>query len=239
MKVYYDFHIHSGLSPCSDDDMTPNNIVNMAKIKDLNVIAVTDHNTCKNVEACIKVGKREGILVIPGMELQTKEETHVICLFNNLDSAILFDEYVYSKLPDIRNKPDIFGNQIIYNEYDEVIGIEEKLLLNSVDLTIDEVFYRVRELGGILIPAHVDKDSYSVIANLGFIPDYLDIKTVEYTNLKRLNKLIDDKILKNNYIFIKNSDAHSLGQISEKENYIDIEVLTMEEIIRFLKGLRY
>ncbi|SHE96639.1 PHP domain-containing protein [Caloramator proteoclasticus] len=221
MKLYYDFHIHTGLSPCADDDMTPNNIVNMAKIKELDVIAITDHNSCKNVEACLKVAEKVGMLVIPGMELQTKEEVHVLCLFKDLDSALCFQEFVYNRLPNIKNKPDIFGNQIIFNENDEIVGYEEKLLLNSADITIDEAFYRVKELGGQFIPAHIDKDTYSIISNLGFIPDYLDIKTLEYSSYEKINKLINSKLLKNTYILIKNSDAHNLGQISERENYIE------------------
>ncbi|WDC84842.1 phosphoesterase [Caloramator sp. mosi_1] len=154
------------------------------------------------------------------MELQTKEEVHVLCLFKDLEPALIFQEFVYDRLPNIKNKPEIFGNQIIYNENDEIVGYEEKLLLNSADITIDEAFYKVKELGGQFIPAHIDKDTYSIISNLGFMPDYLNITTIEYSKLDKVNKLIKNKILKDSYRLIKNSDAHNLGQISERENYI-------------------
>lgn len=235
MKIYYDFHIHTALSPCSDDDMTPNNIVNMAKIKELDVIAITDHNSCKNVEACMKVGTQVGILVIPGVEVQTKEEVHLVCLFRDLNTVYIFQEYADKKLPNISNKPNIFGNQIIYNEFDEAIGVEERLLLNSLDATIDEVFEKVKELDGVVIPAHIDKDTYSIISNLGFMPDYLDINTVEYSSFDKLQRLIKNKIVKNNLMFLKNSDAHNLGHISERENFLEVEELSIDAIIDRLK----
>lgn len=235
MKIYYDFHIHSALSPCSDDDMTPNNIVNMSKIKELDVIAITDHNSCKNIEACMKVGNEIGLLVIPGMELQTKEEVHSVCLFKDLEKALDFQEIVYKKLPNLKNKPSLFGNQIIYNENDEEIGKEEIMLLSSCDITLDEAYKKVKELGGVVIPSHVDKDAYSIISNLGFIPDYLDIKAVEYINYDKINKYIKLGMIKPDLKLIKSSDAHNLAAISERENYLEVDELNIEFILNLFR----
>ena len=120
MRLYYDLHINSSLSPCGDNDMTPNNIVNMAKLNELDIIAVTDHNTCRNCSAAIKVGEEVGLTVVPGMELTTSEDIHVVCLFPDLESAEKFDKYVYERLMKIPNEADIFGHQYVMNENDEI-----------------------------------------------------------------------------------------------------------------------
>ena len=125
MKINYDFHIHSCLSPCGDNDMTPQNIVNMAKIMGYDAIALTDHNTSRNCPAVMKVGEEVGITVIPGMDLCTAEEVHIVCLFPELQNALDFSDYVYSTLPPVKNRPSVFGDQLICNEQDEVIGTEE------------------------------------------------------------------------------------------------------------------
>ena len=116
MRLYYDFHIHSGLSPCGDNEMTPNNIVNIAKLYDLDVIALTDHNSALNCEAVMEAGKEIGLLVIPGMELCTSEEVHIVCLFPDLKSAVKFSDYIHSTLPPIRNKPTVFGEQLVFDK---------------------------------------------------------------------------------------------------------------------------
>lgn len=222
MEVFADLHIHTALSPCGDSDMTPNNIVNMAKLKGLEVIAITDHNSCENAEACIGAASESGITVIPGMELQTKEDIHVVCLFNSLDDAYSFQEFVYKRLPHVKNRPDIFGEQIIIDRYDNIIGYNEKMLLSSTDISFDEAFKIVKEINGLFIPAHVDRDSYSVLYNLGFIPDYLDIKLLEYNSEENLQLLIKKGILNDRYKYIKSSDAHYLHQILERNEAIVI-----------------
>ena len=111
MKLYYDLHIHSALSPCGDMDMTPNNIVNMSIIKGLDIIAVSDHNSVGNVRSCLKVAERSDLVVVPAMEVETSEEVHVLCLFPDIESAEKMAEQVYAALGDIKNRPEIFGDQ--------------------------------------------------------------------------------------------------------------------------------
>lgn len=229
--LYYDFHIHSCLSPCGDKDMTPNNIVNVAKLEGLDVIAVSDHNTIRNVEAAMKVGETSNIRVIPGMEVETAEEVHILTLYPDLKSAKYAAEIVYDALPSVKNRPEIFGEQIIMNENDESVGIEEKLLISPTTLTIEKLFDVVESAGGLFVPAHVDRHSYSVLTNLGFIPDNLDIKNVE------VSKKVDDiKAYLNNrkelkeYGIFRNSDAHYLWDISIKEAFLNIQ--SIEEIFK-------
>ena len=122
IPLYYDLHIHSCLSPCGDDDMTPANLVGMAAVKGLDVIALTDHNSCRNCAAAMRHGEICGVTVIPGMELTTSEEVHVVCLFPSLENAMSFDQFVYERILPIQNRPDIFGRQQILDEQDQVTG---------------------------------------------------------------------------------------------------------------------
>lgn len=236
MKIYVDFHIHSALSPCGDNDMTPNNIVNMAKIKGLDAIAITDHNSCENVAACVEVGIRNNLIVIPGMELQTKEDVHSICLFKSVEDAMEFQNFVYRNLTYKINKDDVFGHQLVCDINDEIVGINERMLLISSEISFDDAFYNVKDLGGVFIPAHVDRDSYSVITSLGFIPDYLGIKCLEYYSEQKLTNLISAGIIKGNYKFIQSSDAHYLQDILERDFLIEVTEYSIEGILNYLNN---
>lgn len=238
MKIYADLHIHTALSPCGDDNMTPNNIVNMSKLKGLGAIAITDHNSCENVEACIGAALESGLIVIPGMELQTKEDIHIVCLFSSIEKAYDFQEYVYKHLPSIKNRPDIFGDQIIFDSSDKIIGHNEKMLLSSTDISFDEAFEVVKGLGGLFIPAHIDRDSFSILYSLGFIPDYLDIKVLEYCSEENKKLLFNRGMISNRYRYIKSSDAHYLHQILEGDEAIGIENIHSEnDVTEILKSL--
>ena len=151
--------------------MSVSNIVNMAKIKGLDIIALTDHNSCKNCPAFLSAAKREGIRAIPGMEINTSEEVHAICLFRELDRAMAFDKYVYDRLPDIENRREIFGEQLLVDEWDNVTGHAEKLLINASTVSFFDLRDLMKSYSGVYFPAHIDRGSFSVISNLGFIPD--------------------------------------------------------------------
>ena len=158
--LYYDFHIHSALSPCGDNDMTPNNIVNMAMISGLDAIAVSDHNSVGNVRAVMEVGKRCGISVVPGMEVETAEEVHTLTLYPTIEAAEFVAGEIYKALPDIRNRPEIFGEQRIMDADDNIIGYEERLLISPASISLQELFDLVLSVNGLFIPAHVDRHSY-------------------------------------------------------------------------------
>lgn len=229
MKLYYDLHIHSALSPCGDNDMTPNNIVNMSVLKGLDVIAVTDHNSCGNVRAVMRAAEGK-ILAIPAMEVETSEEVHVVCYFADIASCEEMGRVVFERLPDIKNRTDIFGNQYYMDENDEIVGEEERLLVNATSMDIYSVFENVKKLGGVAVPAHIDRTSCSVLSNLGFIPPDLTVDTVEITK-KNLERMTRDY---NKYNIITNSDAHYLENISEAENHINLLSKTTKEVLAFL-----
>lgn len=211
---FYDLHIHSCLSPCGDNDMTPNNIVGMAAISGLDIIAITDHNTCKNAPAVLSVAEEAGILAIPGMELCTAEEAHVVCLFETLEGAMEFDRYIYDNMPHIPNKPEIFGEQRILNAGDELTGTLEDLLLVASFVGADEVKSLCERYGGTAFPAHVDRDSYSVTAALGSIPPeggYTFAEVTREADLEEVTALYPE--LRGMGI-VRDSDSHYLDTLA-------------------------
>jgi PHP family Zn ribbon phosphoesterase len=224
-ELYYDLHIHSCLSPCGDEDMTPANIVGMAKLKGLDVIALTDHNTCGNCAAVMTAGKAQGLLVLPGMELCTSEEIHVVCLFKELCGALEFSKRVYSVLPEIKNRADIFGEQTIIDENDNILGHEERLLINAAGISIDDVSGLLSEFGGVAFPAHIDKVSNGIIGVLGTFPQTAGFKAAELSSACDKDVFLNSHKEISNLTFLKNSDAHYLWQISERENSVDINSL--------------
>lgn len=221
--LYYDFHIHSALSPCGDVDMTPNNIVNMAALSGLDAIAVSDHNSVKNVRAAIAAGKKAGITVVPAMEAETEEEVHVLTLFPTAEAAEEAAAAVYKAMPMIKNRPEIFGEQLIMDAEDNVVGIEEKLLITPAEMSLGKLFDTVKSVGGIFVPAHVDRHSYSVLTNLGFIPNDLDIRTIEISRKTTdVNAYLESRSELKKYAVLRNSDAHYLADISERDAFLDI-----------------
>ena len=218
MSAYtYDLHIHSCLSPCGDDDMTPANIAGMAAIKGLDVIALTDHNACRNCPALMAAAEEYGVLAIPGMEINTSEEVHAVCLFPTLEAALNFDGYVYDRLMKFPNKAEIFGKQQIYNQEDQVEGEEENMLINSADISFDRLWELVQSYGGVMFPAHIDKGANSLIANLGFVPPDSRFTTAEVKDLKKLHQLRRENPYLEKCKIISNSDAHYLEHINEPD----------------------
>ena len=227
----YDLHIHSCLSPCGDDDMTPANIAGMAALKGLEAVALTDHNTCRNCPAFMAAAREYGVLAVPGMEINPSEEVHAVCLFPNLEAALCFDSYVYGKLIRFPNNEAIFGKQQIYNEQDQVCGTEPNLLINATEISFDGLWELVRSYGGVMFPAHVDKTANSLIANLGFIPPDSRFRTAEVKDLKKLHQLQKDNPYLDKCRIISNSDAHYLEHMNEPELTLQVEEKTVQGII--------
>lgn len=233
-KLYYDLHIHSCLSPCGNDDMLPSNIVGMSSIKGLNIIALTDHNSCKNCYAAMKIGQNYNITVIPGMELATAEEVHVICLFKNIHNAMEFDKYVYDRLPDVKNQENIFGNQQIVDENDNITATVPKLLINATSITFDSLDELIPQFNGIFIPAHIDKNSYSLISNLGFFPPESKFKAAEVVHPETVKLLSETNPYLKKCKIISDSDAHYLQDINEAKNFIYTDDNTINSIFKAL-----
>jgi Predicted metal-dependent phosphoesterases (PHP family) len=239
-KVAIDLHIHSILSPCGEEEMTPNNIVNMALIKELDFIAVTDHNSAKNLPAIIAVAKKlaketaSGLCILPGIEVTTKEEAHILAYLPTLEAAMALDALIYRHLPDINNEKELFGPQIIMDENDQVIGEVDKLLISATDIGVDQLWQIVTDLGGVLVPAHIDRKSYSIIASLGFIPPELDIKTCEVSKKESFEQVLKDFRFFKTYQFIHGSDAHQLEDIAEREYFLNLPDMRRQTLIDYL-----
>ncbi|MFI3325646.1 MAG: PHP domain-containing protein [Clostridia bacterium] len=231
MKYNYDLHIHSCLSPCGDLDMTPNNTVNMAHILGCDILGLSDHNTAKNLPAFYAVAKELGVLLVPAMELCTLEEAHVLCLFDSVKGAMDFDKYVYEKIPPIKNKEKIFGEQVVMNENDEVVAHEERLLITAADISCTEIVELLKGFGGVAIPAHVDKSSYSLMASLGDIPVEYGFETIELSSKTNKEDFLKTNSSLKNLNFITNSDAHYLENMSENMAQIELESLDLKSFI--------
>jgi len=222
-KYYYDLHIHSCLSPCADDDMTPNNIAGMAALKGLQILALTDHNSCKNCPAFFEACKRQGIIPIAGMELSTAEDIHIVCLFESLDDAMRFDKEIEGHLPDIENRADIFGNQLILDGEDELIGEEKKLLISSTDLWLGDAVELARKYGAHVHPAHIDRESNGIIAILGdFPPDYA-FDCLEFNDHNNILGINQKYPYSRNKTVVVSSDAHHLWDINEADHFFEID----------------
>ncbi len=243
-KFYYDLHIHSCLSPCGDDDSTPDSILGMGELNELNLMALTDHNSVKNAPAFFKAAERHNITAVAGMELTTAEDIHALCLFETLEGAQEFErELSQFKIP-FKNDSKIFGNQLVVDENDEVIAVEENLLINATMLSLEEAPEIVSRFGGICIPAHIDRESNGVIAVLGAFPETPKFNLAELNKRENLDKYAE-LISFPKERFIINSDAHYLWDIKEKEDFLELDVdlnASGEEIrkalFHFLRGAK-
>ena len=220
---YYDLHIHSCLSPCADDDMTPGNIAGMGSINGLQIMALTDHNTCGNCPPFMDACRKFGIVPVPGMELTTAEEVHLICLFPSLDEAMPFGDTVRKRIMPIKNKPEIFGNQYFTDGNDEVCGSEDILLMSATDIDISEAIKLVGEHGGVCYPAHIDRPSNGIIAMLGDVPDFYKFKCVEFNDGNNEKEYREKYPSIKDCFSVNNSDAHQLWKINEADNSLEIE----------------
>lgn len=257
MKCFYDLHIHSCLSPCSDDDMTPNNIVNMSVLKGLHLIAVSDHNAVDHVRTVMALGAEAGLVVVPAMELCTSEEIHLLCLFPTAEAAETVAAKLYEGVAVPTNRPDIFGHQWVLDAADQPVREEPNMLLAASGLDVDAALTAVRAVGGVVVPAHVDRDAYSMEATLGMVPPEYGLRVVEASkgafplltpldgmSHLLLNSPVDAAQAPGNghetLPCLVNSDAHHLWDISEPEHAVALSECTIPallETLRLGKGL--
>lgn len=217
-------------------DMTPNNIVGMSKLLGLNIIALTDHNSSLNCEAVMKLGEENGLCVIPGMELTTMDEIHVVCLFPTLKKALEFNDYVKEHQMQLQNRADIYGRQVVMDENDNEIDEESNLLILATDISISNINELVSSFGGVCYPAHINRDSMSVLAVLGEIPPECDFTTVEVSSSGDIEKLKAMHPVLNDMLIVKNSDAHYLENMKDAQNYFELEKLSVESVLEVLKN---
>ena len=229
MRLYCDLHIHSCLSPCGDELMTPNNIAGMAMLKGLDAIAVADHNSARNLPALEKTCAAMGVVLLPAMELTTAEEAHLLSYFPDVAGALAFSEEIHACLPPIPNRPELFGRQAVLDENDEEIGTEELLLLSALSLSLDELVERIYARGGAAVPAHINRGSNGVLGALGFLP------AAPFDALEVARSLPCPMDL-SGWRVTHSSDAHQLENISERDFYLHTEEISARAVLRWLKG---
>ncbi len=230
-----DLHIHTVLSPCADLSMGPKNIVEASLQHGIELIAITDHNSCDNVQAVYDVGQKEGLTVIPGMEVYTREEAHMICLFETIKADLAFQEIIYEHLPDGDNDIDWYGHQYIVDAKEHILGECPRLLGMPTNLPVQDVLQAVNRLGGCVFPAHIDRKANSLLRVLGFIPNNWPIHAVEIHN-DFDTAVQEHRFLKNTpYSIIRSSDAHFIEQIGQKHTWFKLEEPTFRQVHLALK----
>ena len=229
-KFFADLHVHTALSPCAGDSATPPNIVASAIENGMQMIAVTDHNSAENVGAVVKCGKLHGLKVIPGMEVASREEAHMLCLLNTVESALELQKIIYAALPDAPNRPDYFGRQLVMDGEGTVTGECMRLLMGAADLSIDAIMREVHRLGGLAIAAHVDRPSFSIIANLGMVPPGAQLDAVEISATLTKEEAIARFPSIEGFPVIAGSDAHFPQAIGSNPTLFLLEKMDLEDI---------
>ena len=221
-RYAYDLHIHTCLSPCGDNEMTPPNIANMAYVKGLDLIAVTDHNSAKNARAVMNAARDLPLTVIPGAELTTAEEIHVVCLLPDADSAEAFDRELETHMPQIPNQPDYFGDQLLMDENENVTGTFPWLLPNALDLSIDAVPALCEKFGGVCFPAHIDRPANGILAVFGLLPDTPVFPTLEVHDPEKFFADPANEAYRAEHRVLTSSDAHRLGEMAEAAHFLEL-----------------
>lgn len=209
-SLRYDLHIHSALSPCADDEMTPATIAGFCKLSGADVIAVCDHNSALNLPALAECCKAYELGFIPGIEVNTQEEIHLLCYFPSVERALEMSDIIYKALPDFKADRYIWGQQLIMNENDEIVGEVEKLLTNACSLDIYDATKLCRDLGGYAIPAHIEKSSYSITSVLGMVPPDLGFSVVEAHMPHKLEPMMELGTVPKDLMVLSSSDAHAI-----------------------------
>lgn len=233
--LFADLHIHTVLSACAEVEMIPPFIIRRARELGLGLIAITDHNSAENVAAVMQAAEGSGITVLPGMEVQTREEVHLLTLFDTVEQVLAWQAEVYAHLPDLKNDEEHFGAQFVVDATGEYVGTNERLLATSTDLSLEAVVTGAQALGGLVIPAHVDRQSFSLLANLGFIPPGLDLPAVEIFRWSREAEVRQRFPQLEGYTLIRNGDAHRLNEMGARAMF-KIAAPTVAELTLALRG---
>ena len=231
MKIA-DLHTHTQLSPCASLEMSPQAIVKQAKKRHIDILGISDHNTTRQVALVKKLAEKEGIYVLQGVEINTKEEVHCLCFFPSAKELNTFQKYIDQHLPHIQNRPDLFGDQVQVNEAEEIVYEEKLFLLGALNQSIEEVENKVHHLNGLFIPAHINRKHYGLCHQLGFVPPWLNYDALEIHPAMPLVSELPD----NGVRILYNSDAHHPDEIGQRSNKMDIEVCSWEHIYQWINA---
>ncbi|NOZ25780.1 MAG: PHP domain-containing protein [Nitrospirae bacterium] len=234
LRVYRtDLHIHTCLSPCAELDMTPARVVSTAVEEGLDIIAVTDHNTAENLPAAVRAGA--GITVIPGMELTTAEEVHILALFPDIDAVMRLQDMVYEDLPTTANERILY-EQVVVNEKDEVVRFNDRVLMDATGIGVEEAVGIIHGLGGISVACHIDRDAFGILAQLGFIRDSLGFDALEISYRTDRERASRTFAMYSGYPWITSSDAHHVTDIGRAATEFMMKDASFEEIVLALSG---
>jgi PHP family Zn ribbon phosphoesterase len=230
-----DLHIHTFLSPCGDLSMSPQNIVDKALEKGLDIIGITDHNSTRQANLVQQIGEENGLFVLAGCEITSKEEAHCLAFFETEEQRLqmqnIFDKY----LPNIPNDEKRFGYQIVVDKNEEIVYEEPKLLISALDFSLDEVYSIVHDIGGICIPAHVDKKTTSLMSQLGFVPPEIKADALELTKFMETDKFLKLFPYLKKFKFLHNSDAHFIDVVGERYTEMELPRRSFKNIKNWLK----
>lgn len=233
-----DLHVHSCLSPCGSLEMTPRTVARRAKQMGLACVGITDHNSAENLPGMLEAGRREGLYFLPGMEVTTAEEVHVLGFFRSVEQAFSLQELVYRHLPAGENLEDLFGTQVVANAEDEVEGINRRLLMGATDLNLEQTVQAIHQRGGLAVAAHVDREGFGILGQLGFIPGDLAIDALEVSWRMPLEEAPQQLSLHGAWAWITGSDAHHLDELGRASVRLLVERLCWEEFWMAMKGER-
>ncbi len=231
-----DLHIHTVLSPCGSLEMSPRNIIQQALEKGIDIIGITDHNSTRQCQAVVNEAVKSGITVFCGAEVTTKEEVHCLAFFENFDILKAFQDYLDNHLPEIMNNPDIFGYQVVVDEEENIVFEEARLLISGLNQSIDQLEAEIHKLGGIFIPAHVNRPKYSLISQLGFIPPDLRADAFELSKHVETEEFLKKYPYLRGKTFVRNSDAHHPETIGESFTILVMEEATIAEFRMALRN---
>jgi 3',5'-nucleoside bisphosphate phosphatase len=231
-----DLHIHTLLSPCGDLGASPKNIVQKAAETGLNIIGITDHNSTRHCRLISKLAGEHGIMVLPGAEVTSQEEAHCLTFFPDFQALDFFQDYLDKHLPDFANDPDRFGYQVQVDEDENIIYQENRLLISAISQDTEQIEKTVHSLGGLFIPAHINRQTYSIISQLGFIPEDLYYDALEISRHTTKEKFVQQYSYLITKSFIQSSDAHFIKDIGTATTKFWLEKCNFEEIKMALHG---
>ena len=228
-KFRADLHIHSCLSPCGDDEMKPRAVVNQALSMGLDMIAICDHNSAENIAAFVSAGSERGLAVIPGMEVTSKEEIHLLTLFDKQEDCMVLQALIDQNLPG-ENVEEVFGYQTVVNEKDETIGTNKKMLIGATLLSLEQIVSMVGSLRGVIIASHIDRQAFSLLGQLGFIPEGISLDGLEISSRTSQEEAQKRFHAYRHYPFVRFSDAHYLEDIGKNSTCFLLAQTTSAEI---------
>ena len=224
-----DLHIHSCLSPCGDEEMRPRAVMNQVTATGLDIIAICDHNSTENTAAFMNAGYERGLTVLPGIEVTTKEEIHLLALFDRQEDCMALQEWIYKNLPG-ENVEEVFGSQTVVNERDETIGTNRRMLIGATLLPLEQVVSFVGSLRGVTIASHIDRPAFSLLGQLGFIPEGIPLDGLEISSRTSNEEAQKRFHAYQHYSFVRFSDAHRLEDIGKNMTHFVLKEATSEEV---------